>query len=65
MPGKLISTSRGRAQAFPDDAFHFERASLKRPPPPSVLTAELLRVEKTLDHNAADVLDRRNLPLDR
>jgi len=44
-------------------AFRFDRESLRRPPPRSALAAELLGVEKTLDHNVADVLDRRNLPL--
>jgi hypothetical protein len=62
MPGKLISDNQPSSRA---QARRFERESFRRPPPPSVLTAELLRVEKTLDHHAADVLDRRNLPLDR
>jgi hypothetical protein len=61
MPGKSISDNQpsSRAQVYRP------REPLKRPPPPSVLAAELLRVEKALDHHAADVLDRRNLSRDR
>ena len=76
MQGKSISDSKpticGRAQAFPGDSarsdgahgFGLDREPSRRPPS-TTLTAALLRVEKTLDHNASEVLDRRNLPLDR
>jgi len=60
----VAGRSSGRA---PDNshAFRFDRESSRRPRALSVLAAELLQVEKTLDHNAEDVLDRRNLPLVR